>query len=174
MSMNLFMFCCQEGNRPECISINGTPSTLPVCKAPLMMSTVSGIILMLTSLSLRVCKMLVMRLRSLLSTTKITSSIFSLSIIDESSRRPMYCLTCFGNSVSSSPLVLRKVVMRYPESSLALENSLYKANDFLPEPTIAVLKKTVFALSCFFAADRNNIRMISVRQKTGISKLKNS
>ena len=76
ISITRFIFCCHDGNRPECISIKGSPITLLVCIAPLIISNVSGVILMFTSLSLRSCKMRVIKSRSFFSTAIITSSIF--------------------------------------------------------------------------------------------------
>ena len=75
-SMNRLIFFCQTGNCPLCTSINGMPDKLFVFNAPLIISTLSGVILIFTSLSLSFCKMRVSKLRSFLSTVIITSSIF--------------------------------------------------------------------------------------------------
>ena len=97
ISKRRFIFFCQEGSKPLCTSINGTPITLFVCTAPLIISTASGVILMFTSLSLSCLKIVVNKFLSFFSTVITTSSILSLSIILLISLRLLYFFIVLGN-----------------------------------------------------------------------------
>ena len=105
------MFFCQEGSKPLCTSINGTPITLLAFTEPLIMSAASAVILMFTSLSLSCLKIFVSSSRSFFSTAIITSSMVSPSIIWCILLRSLYFFIEAGKLRLLLPLVFKKLVI---------------------------------------------------------------